>query len=226
MNATRALLGIGLACAVLYGCSGSTGGGAAAPAGANAGPTDGGAAPVPPVASGAPAADLPGFMSDFDRVCETQVGYGGAAAYDPKAGVHPVALFYDHGDPPTLIQASTTLPAGWAITEDANYADNAELAGVELVACSRRVAATPNGTKCDFTLNDGGTVTLELTDTSYVLTVYEAASGKQVGAPQTLDAATTECPYIASFKEGDTTYLNEPSDDQYINALKGVVAPG
>ena len=68
MNATRALLGIGLACAVLYGCSGSTGGGAAAPAGANAGPTD------------APAADLPGFMSDFDGVCETQVGYGGAAA--------------------------------------------------------------------------------------------------------------------------------------------------
>ena len=82
MRATRAFLGICLAGAVMCGCSGGTGGGPAATVNANAGPSQGAAAPVPSVASGAPAADLPAFMSEFDRVCETQVGFGGAAAYD------------------------------------------------------------------------------------------------------------------------------------------------
>jgi hypothetical protein len=188
---------------------------------ASTAPNESAAAPSAPTAAG----ELPKFMSDFDRVCETQVGFGGAAAYDTSPGIHPVVLLYDYGDPPTLITSSLTLPAGWAVTEDTNYEDNTELAAAQLVACSRRTAATPNGTMCDFTLNDGGTVTLELTDTVYELTVYGAATGDQVGEPTTLEAATTECPYFASFREGDTRYLNSPSEDQYVNALKDLVAP-
>ena len=117
------------------------------------------------------------------------------------------------------------MPAGWTVTEDANYSDNSELADVQLVACSRRLEATPNGTKCDFEPSDGsGTVTLELTDTVYELTIYSAQSGEAVGVPKRLKAATTECPYIASFKEGDTKFLNDPTEDDYVNALKAVVA--
>lgn len=55
--------------------------------------------------------------------------------------------------------------------------------------------------------------------------MYAAATGEQVGEPQTLEASTTECPFFATFKEGDTHFLNDPTADQYVNALKGIVAP-
>lgn len=227
MRATGVLLGIFAATVLLSGCGGSDGG--AASAGATVNPTgggqvDGGESATP---TGQTAADeLPAFMEEFDRVCETQVGFAGAAAYDASPGLHPVVVFKDFGDPPTLIQSSLTLPAGWTITQDADFADNSEFADAQLVACSRRTKATPNGTKCDFTSNDSGTtITLELTDTVYNLTVYAAATGQQVGEPMTLEASDTECPFFASFKEGDTQFLNDPTEDQYINALKGIVAP-
>lgn len=211
-----------IATILLSGCGGGNGGDSSA--GATVNPGGGGQSASP---TGQTAADeLPTFMQDFDRVCETQVGYGGAAAYDDATpGLHPGVLFYDSGDPPTLITASVTLPAGWTITEDMDFADNSELAGAQLIACSRRTAATPNGTMCDFTLNDGGTITLELADTVYELTVYAAATGQQVGEPKTLEASDTECPMFATFKEGDTRYLNNPTEDQYVNALKEFIAP-
>jgi hypothetical protein len=219
VRAIGALVALCIATVLLSGCAGTN------PGNASAGPTanPGGATAA---ATGQTAAkDLPTFMMDFDRVCETQVGFGGAAAYDATAGLHPVALFTDHGDPPTLINSSVTFPAGWTVTEDADFANNSELAGVQLVACSRRTKATPNGTMCDFTPNDGGAaITLELTDTAYELTVYAASTGKKVGEPKTLEASDTECPMFASFKEGDTRYLNSPTEDQYVNALKGSVA--
>ncbi len=230
MRAPAVLLGLCIGTVLLSSCGGS-GGGAAASAGAPANPTDGGGQ-VSGAESAAPtgqsaADELPTFMMDFDRVCKTQGGFPGAAAYDATPGLHPVALFTDFGTPPTLIESGSTLPAGWTVTQDSDFTDNSELAVVQLVACSRRAKATPNGTKCDFKANDGGEpLTLELTDTVYELTVYAAATGKQVGEPQKLEASSTECPFIATFKEGDTQFLIEPTDDQYITALKGIVAPG
>jgi hypothetical protein len=228
VRATRALLGLCLTAALLSGCGGSNGGasstGGAADATEGGGQVNGGETAA--TASQTAKADLPAFMTDFDRVCETQVGFGAAAAYDATPGTHPVVLFTDFDDPPTLVKSGVTLPAGWTVAEDEDYANNSELAGVQLVACSRRVSATPNGTKCDFKASDSDTTTtLELTDTVYKLTVYAAATGKQVGEPQALEASTTECPYFATFHEGDTQYLNDPTEDQYINALKGVVNP-
>jgi hypothetical protein len=198
VRATGVLIGLWIA-AVLSGCGGGNGGASPTPAGQTA------------------AADLPPYLSAFDRVCETQIGFGGAAAYAPTPGIHPVILFADYRDPPTLIESGLTLPAGWTV---------AEVADVELVACSRRTELTPTGTKCDFGGNDGSApITLELADTVYELTVYAAATGDQVGEPQSLEGSTTECPMFATFREGDTQYLINPSEDQYLNALKGFVAP-
>jgi hypothetical protein len=227
VRAPASLLGLCIATLFLSGC----GGGGAASAGTAANATEGGGQggggeSATPTGQSA-ANELPTFMMDFDRVCKTQVGFGGAAAYEATPGLHPVALFTDFGTPPTLIESGSTLPAGWTVKQDENFADNSELADVQLVACSRRAAATPNGTKCDFKANDGGEpLTLELTDTVYELTVYGAATGKRVGEPQKLEASSTECPFIATFKEGDTQFLIDPTDDQYVNALKGIVAPG
>ncbi len=228
VRAKRNLLGLCLTAALLSGCGGSNDGasstGGAADATEGGGQVNGGEAAA--TASQTANADLPAFMTDFDRVCETQVGFGAAAAYDATPGTHPVVLFTDFGDPPTLINSSVTFPAGWTVAEDEDYANNTELAGVQLVACSRRVSATPNGTECDFEPSGSGTTTtLELTDTVYKLSVYAAATGEPVGEPQTLEASTTECPFFATFYEGDTQYLNVPTEDQYINALKGVVNP-
>jgi hypothetical protein len=213
----RAVFVTCLVASVLVGCGGGGNeptGGSTATAGASAN------------SSIAVSADLPTFLREFDRVCETQVGFAGAAAYDATAGIHPVVLFYDHGDPPTLIQSSHTFPAGWTVTEDADYSNNSELEDVELVACSRRVEATPTGIMCDFEGDDGSSPsTLELTDSVHELTVYAAATGEQVGESQRLEASGTDCPMIAFIGEGDTKYLNDPTEDQYINALKALVSP-
>lgn len=165
--------------------------------------------------------ELPAFASDFDRVCTTQVGFPGAASYEPGAGIHPV-LFFEEADNGAYVTTSRSLPQGWAIEEDSNFQDNSELKAIQLIACSDRVKETPTGKKCEFDA-DGSTVTLELVDASYELKVYTATTGKQVHAAQ-LEAKTTECPFIATFKKGDTKYVSEPDDDAYVAALKPVVA--
>ena len=175
-------------------------------------------------ASQGAGADLPGFMSDFDRVCETQVGFAGAAAYEAGAGLHPVVVFTDFGDPPTLIQSSPTMPEGWTVIEDANYEDNSDLADVQLVACSRRVEATPNGTTCDFEPSDGsGKVTLELTDTTYELDDLLGAERRGRGRAHGWKPPPANAPTSPRSRTA-TTNLNDPTEDQYINALKAIVA--
>jgi hypothetical protein len=135
VRATGVLIGLCIA-TLLIGCGGGSGG----------------ASPTP--ANQTVAADLPPYLSAFDRVCETQIGFAGAAAYAPTPGLHPVMLFADYRDPPTLIESGLTLPAGWTV---------AEVGDVQLVACSRRTELTPNSTKCDFGGNDGtAPTTLEL----------------------------------------------------------------
>jgi hypothetical protein len=162
---------------------------------------------------------------DFDRVCETQVGFGGATAYGGGPGIHPVVLFADWGEPPSLLESSATLPAGWKVEQDMDFNDNSELAAAQLVACARRTATTATGISCEFNLSSGEEISLELTDTVYELSVYEATTGEQVGETQTIEASATECPFSAVFREGDTQVFNDPTDDQYVNALKEFVAP-
>jgi hypothetical protein len=165
---------------------------------------------------------LPAFSSEFDRVCTTQVGFPGAHAYEGAGAIHPVMLFEEYRGE-SLVASSRSLPDGWTIKEDTNFEDNSELAGVELIACSNLTKETPTGKHCEFE-DDGTKVDLELVDTTFKLTVYTASTGKEVGT-STLEAKSTECPFIATFKKGDKKFLNQPSDDDYINALKAHVAP-
>jgi hypothetical protein len=167
------------------------------------------------------ANELPKFIGEFSRVCKTQIGYLGASSYEKVPGVHPVVFFEDfRGE--GFIESSRTLPAGWAVEQDTNFDDASELKAAQLVACSDRVKETPTGVKCKF--DDNGTpIELELVDATYDLKVYAATSG-EVKHQQTLEAKNSKCPFIATFKKGDTTFVNQPSDDDYTNALKSVVA--
>ena len=175
--------------------------------------------------AGSGGGELPDFLSDFSRVCSSQVGFDGAAAYDPTgAGPHGLALFESFGADGDLVQSGrSSMPAGWLVEEDLDFEDNAELADVELVGCLQRTEETANGTECEFD-DDGDTVTLELVDTVHELTIYEAVTGDEV-ASTTLEAASTECPFFVSFDPDDLRYFNEPSDDDLIAALAPTIEP-
>jgi hypothetical protein len=168
--------------------------------------------------------ELPMFMADFSRVCSTQVGFPGAKAYEAVPGaVHPI-VFFEENEHSDFIQSGVTLPAGWTVTEDANYEDNTELAGIELVGCASIVETTPNGTQCEFD-DDGQSISLELVNVTYEVAVYEATTGKVVGTPTTVKAESTECPFVVAYDDGDTTYNLSLDVDDVINALKPAVAP-
>ena len=68
----------------------------------------------------------------------------------------------------------------------------------------------------------GETVTLDLVDVTYELTVYEATPGEEVGS-ETLEAASTDCPSFVFVDEGQTEYYNSPDETDYTNALKPYV---
>ena len=168
-------------------------------------------------------AELPTFASDFDRVCTTQVGFGGATPLSDGPGPHPVILLQET-DSGLLIESAAELPAGWAIETDTDFDDNSDLAPTELIGCSQIVAQQPNRVACDLEGDDGTITTLDLVDVTYELTVHEATTGALIGT-ETIEAADTECPFFVFIDEGDTQYFNAPDADQYTNALKTYVAP-
>ena len=172
-------------------------------------------------AGGTVPAELPAFLSDFSRVCEAQVGFPGAASYNKEPGEHPIALFEEFEQDGNWIETARQLPAAWVVKQDADFEDNSELAAIELIGCLDIVGEKPNGTKCEFDA-DGKKVTLELVDVNYQLTVYEATTAKELGVKK-LSAKSTECPFFATFEQGDTTYLNEVDDGPLVKALKPFV---
>lgn len=180
---------------------------------------DDGAAATTTTASGA---ELPQFATDFDRICKTGVAFPGASAYEGGPGVHP-AVFLESDDKKTYITTSRTFPDGWLVKEDTDFEDNSELAATQLVVCATRVAEAPTGKRCDFE-TDGKKSQLELVDTTYEVKVHKAIDGEVIHTA-TIEAKSTECPMFAYVKEDATTYENEPSDDDYINAVKAQIAP-
>lgn len=167
------------------------------------------------------ATELPDFIDDFIRVCENQIGFGGAATYTAGPGPHLMAFFEEFDD--SLIRSSRELPAGWMVEQDSDFEDNSEFAPVELVVCGVRTDERPNGTTCDFD-DEGETVTLELVDTTYEYTAYEATTGEEVGS-FTLEGNSTECPLFALLDEEDPTYRNDPVDEEVIGGLQPIVDP-
>ncbi len=170
-----------------------------------------------------PSGDLPQFSTEFDQLCTTQVGFPGAAEYTSDPGPNVIVYMENYRDEGTYVTSSRALPAGWALQEDDDYEDNSEFAAVELVGCLDRTETTPTGIDCEFD-DDGTTITLELVDASYDLTVYAAATAEVVGT-KSITAAETECPFIVSTEDGDTEHVATPSDDDIVNALKEFVAP-
>ena len=170
-----------------------------------------------------PSGDLPQFSTEWDQLCTTQVGFPGATEYTSDPGPNVIVYMENYRDEGNYITSSRALPAGWALQEDDDYEDNSEFAAVELVGCLDRTATTPTGIDCEFD-DDGTTLTLELVDASYDLTVYAATSADVIGT-KSITAAETECPFIVSSEEGDTEYVATPSDDDIVNALKEFVAP-
>lgn len=221
---TRLIAVLALSLAVLSGACGGGGGDDDVESGATT-TTEGEASET---STSLPGSDgkLPAFSQDFDRVCTTQTGYSGAKAYEPGPGPHTMMLFEDYRGEGDYISSSNDFPEGWTIKEDSNFEDNSELAGIELIACSDRVKEAPTGKKCEFGKDGEEKATLELVNATYEVKVYSATTGKQVGETATIEATEDECPFIATYKKGDTTFVDEPSDDEYINALKGIVAPG
>jgi hypothetical protein len=225
----RVLSGVVVVLALLAtGCGGGDDSGVSASPTATGSDGGGSAEGTTTAASGGgatPSGELPDFSQDFDRLCSSQVGFAGAAAYDASgASPHPVIVFVeDDTTEGRYIESGATLPDGWLVVQDGNFEDNSDLATTQLVACANRTSSTPNGTACDFD-NDGETLTLNLVDASYDLVVYEAATGAEVGRA-TVEAATTDCPFMVFVDEGQTDYVNTPTSDDLTAALKPFVAP-
>ena len=223
MGGWRAAMATGVVVAVL---TAACGGGSGDDDDGAASGGDPAAASTTTSAAAGGATETPAFLADLDRVCTTQVGFGGLTAYEQAPGVHPVALFEDFRGEDDFLETSRQLPAGWAVEQDADYEDASELEAIQLVACADRVAESPTGIRCEFDDKDDGAgkVELELVDATYELKVYAATTGELVHEAR-LEAKETDCPFIATFRKGDTTFVDQPSDDEYIAALKPVVAP-
>ncbi len=180
-------------------------------------------APAGAVTTAQSAAELPKFASEFDRVCTTQVGFPGATSYEPVPGLHPMLFFEEHRGK-SWVNSARDFPQGWAVKEDTNFEDNAELKAVQIIACGDRVKETPSGKQCEFENKSKGTKTkLELVNSTTELKIYAATTGKLVKT-EMIETKVTECPYFATYQDGDTTYVETPTEDQYTNALKSVVA--
>lgn len=173
---------------------------------------------------GSLVADLPQFLSDFDRVCTTGTGFGGATPYSDGPGPHPFVLMQESDSGSIFERDLSDAPAGWNVQTDSNFDDNSEIVPTELIACSTRSATTPTGIMCDLEMDDDSVVTLELVDVTFELSVREATTGNEVGSA-TIEATDSECPFFVFIDEGDTQYFNDPTEDQYINALKPFVTP-
>ncbi len=177
-----------------------------------------------PATEGSLVADLPQFLSDFDRVCTTETGFGGATPYSDGPGPHPFVLMQESDAGFIFERDLRDAPAGWNIQTDSDFDDNSEIVATELIACSVRTGTTPTGIMCDLEMDDESIVTLEVVDVTFELTVHEATTGNVVGS-DTIEAVDPTCPSFVFIDEGETQYFNAPTEEQYINAMKPYVTP-
>ncbi len=171
------------------------------------------------------ADDVPVFLSDLDRVCSTETGFGGLTPYSEGPGPHPFVLMQESDSGFIFERNLTNAPAGWNVQTDADFEDNSEIVPTELVACAIRSATAPTGIMCDLEGDDGTVTTLEIVDVTYEVTIHEATTGAPLGS-ETVEAVDADCPTFVFVDDGETQYFNAPTEDQYINAVKAFVTPG
>ncbi|HKD96969.1 MAG TPA: hypothetical protein VKB69_05130 [Micromonosporaceae bacterium] len=207
-------MSVAVMAAALAACSspGSRGGGG------GGGDGGGGASPRPtPVGSTGP--EVAHFAEDYARTCDDALGFPGAPAYTPGAGVHPAVILEKSGD--TWTQDSPfpgDFPDGWVIgvTGDVGKA--------ELVVCYQRTDATSSGRTCAMTDNNNQPVTVTLYDTTYRLRVVEARTGKVLyDKPGSVKSG--DCPTVAYLGDDPTRYYSDAAPADYRGVLKHYITP-
>lgn len=161
--------------------------------------------------------EVPSSAFDLDRLCTTQVGFGGLTPVVEGTGPNLVQLI-EETDSGAFVNRSFEAPDGWLA--DSGTA----LESVELVACSGISSLVDNGFTCGFEADDGTVTTLKLLNGTYDLIVYEATTGAVVSETR-LQADSTDCPPIALIDDDQTELLATPDDAVYLAELESVVTP-
>ncbi|MFF4047713.1 hypothetical protein ACFYZ5_13735 [Streptomyces chartreusis] len=202
---TAGLLGV-----ALCGCSSLT---------ADTGGDSGGSSSTGSAADGP---DVPAFAGDLERVCTDGLGYPGLPAYDrAKKTVHPAMLMNKSGDDWSQSEPSAgDYPKGWFL----GY--SAKPASAELVVCVERTKATATGKVCDMEGDGGKPFKVRTYNTSYLLKVVEARTGKELYR-HTGEARSDECPvYMLTSKGEDADkYYNEVRPKDFRKNVRPFIAP-
>lgn len=162
------------------------------------------------------------FSSDFEGVCQgATVSRATPYSKEPSAK-HKVLYLATYQD--SLLEQSSTLPADWTVTFDAN---SDAYAKIDLVACAVRTAEV-FVKECDgYEKDDQPTNNKVRRHTAtYKLTVHEATTGKELGST-TLEGTDDTCPMFMSFEGTDDTQdsFAPPKDDEVVAFMKPFVQP-
>jgi len=167
--------------------------------------------------------EKPQFAADLERTCADGLGYAGLPAYSKAKGVIHKAVLMEKRDD-TWHEAWFTeseYPKTWFL------AAGQKPDPVELVVCVERVKAFPNGKTCRMEHRDTKKpFTLMMFDTSYLVRVLEARSGKTL-LYHAGTAKSQECP-ILTFNRGDedpTKHYTEADAKDYRPLVKPFIAP-
>jgi hypothetical protein len=164
------------------------------------------------------APEVPAFASDLDRVCADGLGFSGLPEYRrSEKGPHPTVLMRKSHDSWTQNSISAgDYPKGWIL----DIGD--DLSKTQLVACYEQTGTAPSGKVCDMEEKETKKAyKMTMYNTSYVVRVLEARTGKAISQHKGRAAATT-CPMITFFSEGDdkSKYYTEASAKDYRSFLR------
>jgi hypothetical protein len=188
-----------------------------------AGPGDAGTAPptAPTIEPDEP--ETPRYTTDLSRVCADGLGFPGLPAYDRTSNeIHPAVLMEKRKDDwTTSIVSDRDFPNGWMI----EYSDSVNKA--QLVICYERTGAKSSGKTCamkDDKTNEPFTMTLY--NTTYLLRVVEARTGKTV-YKRSGRAASTRCPTLTFVVPGEdrTKSYTDAQPTDYRKFIKRYIAP-
>ncbi len=174
---------------------------------------EGGATPGPVPAVG--AGTVPAVT--FGDVCLGGRAHESATPYTQTAGVHPFAPYVDAGEGFEFVAMNGDFPDGWSGSSfDA-----------ELALCLTVTEAVP-ATPCEFEDRDTGeTLTLETFDAAYDVALYVAQTGELLLETSTELVPYGDCPFIASFVEGESTAVDHASPGpvltEQLNAIVNLV---
>jgi hypothetical protein len=177
----------------------------------------------PPGGTASAGPEKPQFAAELERTCADGLGYTGLPAYTKaKGAIHKAVMMEKRDD---------TWHEGWST--DSDYPRTWFLGAgqkpdqVELVVCVERVKAFANGKKCKMEHRDTKEpFTLSMYDTSYLVRVLEARSGKTL-LYHAGTAKSQECP-VLTFNSGDddpTKHYTEADAKDYRPLIKPFIAP-